>query len=66
MLHNNIFKSNKNYISLLEKDPNNKTNNKETINKNKAIIKKELKNFFHWVKGAELVDLKECNISKIR
>ena len=37
---------------------------KETINKNKAIIKKELKNFFHWVKGAELVDLKECNISE--
>ena len=37
---------------------------KNTIYKNKEIIKKELNNFFHWVKGAELVDLKECNTSE--
>ena len=37
---------------------------KETINKNKAIIKKELKNFFHWVKGAELIELKTCDVKE--
>ena len=37
---------------------------KATIKKNKEIFKKELKNFFHWVKGAELVDLKECDASE--
>ena len=29
-----------------------------------TIFKKELKNFFHWVKGAELVDLDECDTSE--
>ena len=28
---------------------------------NKEIIKKEIKNFFDWVAGAELVNLKECD-----
>ena len=37
---------------------------KESIKKNKEIFKKELKNFFHWVKGAELVDLDECDTSE--
>ena len=37
---------------------------KASIKKNKEIFKKELKNFFHWVKGAELVDLNECNTSE--
>ena len=37
---------------------------KASIEKNKEIFKKELKNFFHWVKGAELVDLNECNTSE--
>ena len=31
---------------------------------NKQILKKEIKNFFDWVKGAELVNLKECNTSE--
>ena len=37
---------------------------KETISKNKEILKKELNNFFLWVKGAELVDLNECDTSE--
>tara|TARA_A100000164_G_scaffold360793_1_gene374858 strand:- start:17 stop:571 length:555 start_codon:yes stop_codon:yes gene_type:complete len=37
---------------------------KATIKKNKEIFKNELTNFFHWVKGAELVDLKECDASE--
>ncbi len=37
---------------------------KATISKNKEILKKEFKNFFHWVKGAELVDLNECDPSE--
>ena len=37
---------------------------KATISKNKEILKKEFKNFFHWVKGAELVDLNECDTSE--
>ena len=36
----------------------------EAINAMKEIFKKELKNFFHWVKGAELVDLNECDTSE--
>ncbi len=31
------------------------------IKKNRRIIKKGLNNFFDWVKGAELVNLKECD-----
>ena len=31
------------------------------IRKNKQIINKNIDNFFEWVKGAELVELKECN-----
>ncbi len=31
---------------------------------NKQILKKEIKNFFDWVKGAELVHLKECNTNE--
>ena len=34
---------------------------KARIRKNKQILKKEIKNFFIWIKGAELVSLKECN-----
>tara|TARA_B100000700_G_scaffold180642_1_gene199345 strand:- start:27 stop:581 length:555 start_codon:yes stop_codon:yes gene_type:complete len=37
---------------------------KASISKNKEILKKELKNFFQWIKGAELVDLNECNTSE--
>ncbi|MDC3035885.1 hypothetical protein OA107_00650 [Candidatus Pelagibacter sp.] len=34
---------------------------KARIRKNKRIINKNLENFFDWIKGAELVELKKCN-----
>jgi|TARA_A100001388_G_scaffold271345_1_gene250023 hypothetical protein len=37
---------------------------KARIRKNKQIINKNIKDFFGWVKGAELVELKECNIEE--
>ena len=37
---------------------------KARIRKNKQILKKEIKNFFIWIKGAELVSLKKCNTSE--
>ena len=39
-------------------------NIKDRIKINKQILTKEIKNFFDWVKGAELVNLKECNTSE--
>ena len=41
-----------------------KTRIKARIRKNKQIIKKKFNNFFDWVKGAELVSLKECNTNE--
>ena len=37
---------------------------KARIRKNKQLINKNLDDFFGWVKGAELVELKDCNISE--
>ena len=37
---------------------------KARIRKNKQIINKNIDNFFGWVKGAELVELKDCNTSE--
>ncbi len=37
---------------------------KASISKNKEILKKEFKNFFEWIKGAQLVDLNECDTSE--
>ena len=34
---------------------------KARIRKNRQVFNKNLDNFFEWVKGAELVELKECN-----
>jgi len=34
---------------------------KDRIRKNKQIFDKNIDNFFDWIKGAELVELKECN-----
>ena len=34
---------------------------KARIKKNKQIINKNIINFFEWIKGAELVELKKCN-----
>ena len=32
--------------------------------KNRQIINRQINDFFDWVKGAELVELKECETSK--
>ena len=37
---------------------------KARIRKNKQLINKNLDSFFEWVKGAELVELKECDINE--
>ena len=37
---------------------------KARIRKNKQIISKNIDNFFGWIKGAELVELKECNTNE--
>ena len=37
---------------------------KARIRKNKQILNKNIDNFFVWIKGAELVELKECNTSE--
>ena len=37
---------------------------KARLRKNKRIISKNLNNFFDWIKGAELVELKECNTNE--
>ncbi|MDB3888540.1 hypothetical protein N9341_03275 [Candidatus Pelagibacter sp.] len=34
---------------------------KARFRKNKQILKKNIDDFFDWIKGAELVELKECN-----
>jgi hypothetical protein len=34
---------------------------KARIRKNRQILNKNIDNFFDWIKGAKLVDLKECN-----
>ena len=37
---------------------------KARIRKNKQILNKNVKSIFDWVKGAELVELKECNTAE--
>ena len=37
---------------------------KARIRKNKQILSKNIDNFFGWVKGAKLVELKKCNTSE--
>jgi len=37
---------------------------KARFRKSKKDLKKNFKNFFDWVKGAELVELKKCEVSK--
>ena len=34
------------------------------IKKNKQIINKNIDNFFDWIKGAELIELKKCNVNE--
>tara|TARA_X000001036_G_scaffold142909_1_gene135776 strand:+ start:83 stop:712 length:630 start_codon:yes stop_codon:yes gene_type:complete len=61
-----IFKTvKKKLVSKYLKDSNTKKKFKPRIKarirKNKQILTKNLDNFFDWIKGAELVELKECN-----
>ena len=42
----------------------NKRKIKARIRKGKKDIKKNIKNFFEWVRGAKLVELKECDVLK--
>ena len=37
---------------------------KARIRKNRQIINKKVTNFFDWVKGAELIELNECDTSE--
>ena len=37
---------------------------KARIRKNRQILGKNIDNFFDWIKGAELVELKECNTNE--
>ena len=41
--------------------PMNKYRIKARLRKGKIDIKKNVQNFFGWIKGAELIELKECN-----
>ena len=34
---------------------------KARLRKNRQVLSKNIDNFFAWVKGAKLVELKECN-----
>ena len=53
-LENSLSKSNKKFKPRI----------KARIRKNKNIIRKNISNFFDWIKGAELVELKECNTNE--
>lgn len=37
---------------------------KARVRKNKQLFKKNVENLFGWIKGAELVELKKCNVSE--
>ena len=37
---------------------------KARVRKSRKDISKNIKNFFEWIKGAELVELKECDTKK--
>ena len=37
---------------------------KARIRKNRQILRKNIDTFFNWVKGAELVELNECDTSE--
>ena len=46
-----------------EKIKKNLSKNKESLFKVKENLEKKIKNFFDWVKGAELVELEKCDTS---
>ena len=37
---------------------------KARIRKNKQLISKNIDTFFDWIKGAELIELKSCNVKE--
>ena len=37
---------------------------KARIRKNKQVLTRSINNLFEWVKGAKLVELKECNVTE--
>ena len=49
---------------VLNKIKNFKPRVKARIRKNRQIVKKNLDNFFDWVKGAKLVELDECDTNE--
>ena len=51
-------------ISSSKKNKKFKPRLKARIRKNKQIINKNINDIFEWVKGAELIELKECNPSE--
>ena len=48
-------------IDIKKKFPS--VSEKAKIVKSQTDIKKNIKDFFDWVKGAELIELEKCNIS---
>ena len=66
-----IFKNVRNKLAEKYLDNNSLKNSKKfkprikaRIRKNKQILNKNIDTFFDWVKGAELVELKECNVEE--
>ena len=53
-----LNENSKNYIENVKKF---KPRIKARLRKNKQIISRNIDNFFDWIKGAYLVELKECN-----
>ena len=49
-------------IKILNK--NFKPRLKARIRQNRRVLNKNLDNFFEWVKGAELIELNECNVEE--
>ena len=67
----NIFKNVKDQLTAKYLEKKNIKNTKKfkprikaRLRKNKQIINKNIDNFFGWVKGAELVELKQCNTAE--
>ena len=55
------IKNKTNYLN--KKIKKNLSKNKESLFKVKENLEKKIKNFFDWVKGAELVELEKCDTS---
>ena len=67
----NILKNVKDQLAAKYLEKKNSKNTKKfkprikaRLRKNKQIINKNIDNFFGWIKGAELVELKKCNTAE--